>query len=118
MGIIGKNKKSAVRCVLVYIIVTVGLLMFLYAYTNSYNKMNPEKIVPAMLTVSAEKAEFEIIGREIEFDLEFFKPESKLFLVLYLMSDIEIRAETAVLTRTASVLQHSLNVLSFRHGSC
>ncbi|MDE6775673.1 MAG: hypothetical protein K2J37_05200 [Ruminococcus sp.] len=118
MRIIRKNKKPAVRCVLVYIIVTVGLLMFLYAYTNSYNEMNTEKIVPAMLTVSEEKAEFEIIGGKIEFDLEFFQPESKIFLVLYLISDIEIRAETAVLTWITSVLRHSLNVLSFHHGSC
>lgn len=113
-----KNTKTTVRCIIVYIVLNVGLLMFLYAYTNSYNKMNSEKIVPAMLTVSGEKANLEIIGEKTELDLEFFQPESKLFLVLYLISDIELRAETAVLTRITGVLRYNLNAMSFPHKSC
>ncbi len=87
------NKKAAVRITLLYVILTVGFWMFLYSYTNSYNKLTDEKIVPASLEVSVESAELKILNRSFVFSVNAVEPDRKGYLCLYLLTPDELRAE-------------------------
>ncbi len=97
------NKKTAVRIMLLYIILTVGFWMFLYSYTNSYNKLTDEKIVPASLAISVESAELKILDRSFIFSINAIEPDSKGYLCLYLLTPDELRAE--ILTAIAAAIR-------------
>lgn len=88
-----KNKKKAVKGVLIYLILTVGLWMFLYSYANSYNRLTDEKIVPAALNVEENSGELEIIGKKYKLDFDMLAPESKLYFVAYLFTPSELRRD-------------------------
>lgn len=87
------KKKAAVRITMMYIILTVGFWMFLYSYTNSYNKLTDEKIVPASLEVSVDSAELKILNHSFIFRVDAVEPDSKVYLCLYLLTPDEVRAE-------------------------
>lgn len=89
-----KGKKTTVKLIFMYLILTVGLWMFLYSYTNSYNRLTNEKIVPAVLTVSGNDAELTVIGKRIDISLDAVSRESKLFFILYLVCPLELRSCT------------------------
>lgn len=92
-----KNKKTAVRVVFSYIVLTAGLWMFMFSYANSYNKLNEEKIVPASLTVTSSCAELTILGRRFTLG-NSFSPESRLYLTAYLLAADELRAAAVILS--------------------
>ncbi len=82
------KKKAAVRITIFYIILTVGFWMFLYSYTNSYNKLTDEKIVPASLEVCVESAELKILDHSFIFNIDAAMPDSKVYLLLYILTPV------------------------------
>jgi len=86
-----KKKKSSVRVIILYLILTTGLWMFLMSYSNSYNKLTTEKISPASIVVNKEKVEMTILEKKYEFDIDGIMPESKLYYGLYLAAPDELR---------------------------
>lgn len=86
-----KRKKTAVRAIFLYMLMTFGLWMFLNSYTNSYNKLSGEKISPAELDVHGDMAYIEVIDHEINLDLSAIAPESRLYCGAYLLSPDELR---------------------------
>lgn len=88
-----KKNKKAVRMIFVYIILTVGVQMFMYSYTNSYNRLNDKKIKPANLIVSENNAELHILDKTYNFNLNKISPENKFFFWIYLITPDELKAE-------------------------
>lgn len=86
------SKKNMVRWVLMYLILTIGMWMFLYSYSNSYNKMNDEKIPAAAVTVDQEGASVQLIGRSFRLETDMFSAESDLYFVAYMLMPAECRA--------------------------
>lgn len=95
-----KSKKFGLfRAFLVYIVLYVGILMFLYSYTNSYNRLTDEKISPASLTVNDDYAELKILDKSCNINLDAVSPESRLYFAAYLFSPDELRGELLLLFR-------------------
>lgn len=86
-----KNKKTAVKWVILYLIITAGLWMFLYSYANSYNKLTDDKIVPAALHTNKHGIELEVIGKSFKPSLEAFESDSKLYFAAYIFMPEEMR---------------------------
>ncbi len=86
-----KRKKTAVRAVFIYMLLTFGLWMFLNSYTNSYNRLSDDKIVPAGLDLYGDTASLEVLNHEILLDLSAIAPESRLYCGAYLLSPDELR---------------------------
>ncbi len=86
-----KRKKTAVRVVFIYMLLTFGLWMFLNSYTNSYNRLSDDKIVPAGLDLYGDTASLEVLNHEIRLDLSAIAPESRLYCGAYLLSPDELR---------------------------
>ena len=93
------RKKTAVRAMLVYIVVTAGIWMFLYAYSNSYNKLTEDKIAPASLVVSGESARLTVLDRGVDLDLRALSPDSRLYTALRLLTPDELAADIYLLFR-------------------
>ncbi len=92
------NKKITVfRVSLIYIVLTVGIWMFLYSYTNSYNRLTDEKISPASLIVNDDYAEFKILNKSCNINLDIISPESRLYFAVYLFSPDELKSEILLL---------------------
>lgn len=87
------KNKTAVRAIFVYIVLTVGIQMFLYAYTNSYNRLTDEKITPASLVVEENSAELKILNKSYNFSLDRISPENKGYFIAYLFTPDELKAE-------------------------
>ncbi len=86
-----KKKKSVVKAVFIYLLLTTGIWTFMMSYSNSYNRLTTEKISPASLVVSGDKAEVKILKRTFSLNLEKIMPESKLYFLLYMISPDELR---------------------------
>lgn len=86
-----KRKRTAVRAVFIYVLLTCGLWMFLNSYTNSYNRLSRDKIVPAGLDLCGDTASIEVLDHEIRLDLSAIAPESRLYCGAYLISPDELR---------------------------
>lgn len=87
------KNKMAVRAIFVYIVLTIGLQMFLYAYTNSYNRLTDEKITPASLIINEDSAEFKIMNKSYIFSFDKISPENKAYFIAYLFTPDELRSE-------------------------
>ncbi len=87
------KNKTAVRAIFVYIVLTVGLQMFLYAYTNSYNRLTDEKITPASLIINEDSAELKILNKSYSFSFDKISPENKAYFIAYLFAPDELRTE-------------------------
>ena len=93
-----KKNKTAVRAVIIYLVVTVGLWMFLFSYSNSYNRLSETKISPASFTVDDASAELDILGQKYSFSLRGAAPESRVYLTAYLLSPDELRAVSLIIS--------------------
>ena len=91
------KKKTAVRAVMLYLILTAGLWMFINSYTNSYNRLTGEKIAPAGVTLSGGKASVNLLEHDTEIDLGAFSPDSKIFCAAYIISPDELRTAAYLL---------------------
>lgn len=81
-----------------YIVLTVGIWMFLYSYSNSYNRLTEDKITPASFVITENKADLKILSQSYELSLERISPENRSYLILYLLTPDELRAELVLLT--------------------
>lgn len=97
------NKKTAVKVIFLYLLVTTGLWMFLLAYSNSYNRLTTEKISPASLDLSEKRAEMSILDYSCSFDITKLLPESKFYYVLYMTVPDEVRLMSAVMDSLKAV---------------
>ncbi|MDE5936991.1 MAG: hypothetical protein K2G83_06275 [Ruminococcus sp.] len=92
------NKKITLfRTALIYVVLTVGIWMFLYSYTNSYNRLTDEKISPASLIVNDDYAEIKILNKSCNISLDIVSPESRLYFAAYLFSPDELKSEILLL---------------------
>ncbi len=85
------KKKTAVRAIMLYLILTAGLWMFINSYTNSYNRMTGENIAPAGVTLNGGKASVSMLEHDTEIDLDVFSPDNKAFCAAYIISPDELR---------------------------
>lgn len=88
----GKRKKTAVKAIFAYILLSIGLWMFLNSYSNSYNRFSQEKIAPASLDLSGSTASFEMLEHSFDIDLSFIAPDSRLYCGAYLLAPDELRS--------------------------
>lgn len=89
--------RKTVRAIVVYIVLTIGLQMFLYAYTNSYNRLTDDKITPASLIIEGDSAELKILDMNYSFSIDKIPPENKAYFIAYLFVPDELRAELLLL---------------------
>ncbi len=86
-----KKKKTAVRVIFLYLLITAGLWMFLNSYTNSYNRLSREKITAASLDLKGDKAALGLLEHTVEFSIAGIAPDSKLYCAAYILSPDELR---------------------------
>ncbi len=85
-------KKSAVRVIFIYLLLTAGVYMFLESCSNSYNRLSGEKITPASIVINGNKASVSVLENEVSFSTEILSPDSKFYFTAYLISPDDIRA--------------------------
>ena len=88
--------------IFIYLLLTAGVHMFLESCCNSYNRMSEEKITPASIVISEKKASVSILESKMSFSTEMFSPESKFYLMAYLIVPDDVRSMTYLLTLTDS----------------
>ncbi len=87
-----KKKKTAVRAIFLYLLLTVGSWMFINSYANSYNRLTDEKIAPASLIVNGDTAEVEVLEYTAQFSISGLSPDSRLYCAAYLLAPDELRS--------------------------
>lgn len=83
--------KKAVSRIFIYILLTAGTYMFLVSCCNSYNRMSAEKITPASIVITGNKASVTVLESSLTFRTEIFSPESKAYFSAYLVSPDDVR---------------------------
>jgi|GEM_PF-1370366 nitrite reductase/ring-hydroxylating ferredoxin subunit len=69
-----KKKKTVLRAVFMYLLLSGGSWMFIYSYANSCNHMRGEYMVPAQMVVEDERATVDILGHSAEFSISDIAP--------------------------------------------
>ncbi|MDE5834308.1 MAG: hypothetical protein K2H26_02170 [Ruminococcus sp.] len=87
-----RKKKTAVRVIFFYLLLTAGVYMFLESCSNSYNRLSEEKIAPASIVIDGNRASVNILENEVSFSTEILSPESDFYFVSYLLSSDDIRS--------------------------
>ena len=98
-----KRKKAAASAVFLYLLFAGGSWMFIYSFTNSFNRLTEDKITPASLIVSNGNARVQVLNRSADISLRPFRPDSRLYYGAYIFSSDEIRS--------------AAYLISFLHGS-
>ena len=93
-----KKKKTVLRAVFMYLLLSGGSWMFIYSYANSCNHMRGEYMVPAQMVVEAERATVDILGHSAEFSISDIAPHSKLYCGAYLLSPDDFRLAAYVVS--------------------
>ena len=88
---IKKRQKNMVRGVLVYLILTMGLWMFVYSYANSYNRLTDEKIPAAEFIMNENNAEIRAVGRKFNIDTGILAYESDFYFASYMLVPLELK---------------------------
>ncbi|MDE6035574.1 MAG: hypothetical protein K2G36_06650 [Ruminococcus sp.] len=65
--------------------------MFLESCSNSYNRMSEEKITPASIVISDNKASVSVLDNEVSFSTEIFSPDSRLYFLMYALSPDDVK---------------------------
>ncbi len=86
-----KDIKNMVRGVLVYLILTMGIWMFLYSYSNSYNRLTDDKIPAAEIIMNEYNATIRAAGRSYDISTEFFSSESDFYFASYMLIPTELK---------------------------
>lgn len=89
-----KKKKTAVRAVILYLVLTTGIYMFITSYSNSHNRLTLEKTEPAGITLNGSTAKMQILEESFSINVEALMPESKLYSFVYLFVPDEVRILT------------------------
>lgn len=93
-----KRIKAAVRAVFLYLLMTVGLWMFLDSYSKSYNRISGEEMIPAGLVMGKETATIMITDKKYTLDLGAFAAESKTYFTAYMLSPDDIRSSAYLIS--------------------
>lgn len=93
-----KKKKTVLRAVFLYLLLSGGSWMFIYSYANSCNHMRGEHIVPAQMVVEDDSATVDILGHSARFSISGIAPNSKLYCGAYLLSPDEVRLAAYVVS--------------------
>lgn len=93
-----KKKKTVLRAVFMYLLLSGGSWMFIYSYANSCNHMRGEYMVPAQMVVEDERATVDILGHSAEFSISDIAPHSKLYCGVYLLSPDDLRLAAYVVS--------------------
>ncbi|MBQ6170198.1 hypothetical protein [Ruminococcus flavefaciens] len=93
-----KKKKTVLRAVFMYLLLSGGSWMFIYSYANSCNHMRGEYMVPAQMVVEDERATVDILGHSAEFSISDIAPHSKLYCGAYLLSPDDLRLAAYVVS--------------------
>lgn len=93
-----KKKKTVLRAVFMYLLLSGGSWMFIYSYANSCNHMRGEYMVPAQMVVDDERATVDILGHSAEFSISDIAPHSKLYCGAYLLSPDDFRLAAYVVS--------------------
>lgn len=93
-----KKKKTALKAVFFYLLMSGGSWMFINSYANSYNKISRDSIVPAGIVIKNEQAAVRLLGHNRELDLSWIAPDSKSYCMAYIFSSDEIRAASYLIS--------------------
>lgn len=93
-----KNKKTAFMAVLLYILITSGIWGILTACACSFNRLSPEKIKPASVSLCGDSAEISVLDKSVHLDIKKLKADSKLYYAVYLLSADETRLSALILS--------------------
>lgn len=93
-----KKKKTVLRAVFMYLLLSGGSWMFIYSYANSCNHMRGEYMIPAQMVVEDERATVDILGHSAEFSISDIAPHSKLYCGAYLLSPDDLRLAAYVVS--------------------
>ena len=93
-----KKKKTALKAVFLYLLLSGGSWMFINSYANSYNMLSNDNIVPAGLILSDEEVSLKFLGHGGEFDISVIAPDSKLYCGAYLLAPDEVRAAAYIIS--------------------
>ncbi len=91
-----KNIKPAAAVMIVYLLLTAGIWMFLYSLTLSGANMTGVRLAPAELITTEGRAELHLAGASVTAPASL-PGSSNAYLVAYLLSPDEFRAELYVL---------------------
>lgn len=91
-----KKKRTAVRVIFLYLLLTAALWAFLYSCSNSYNHISYEKISPAGVVMNGENVKFSVLEHEIRFSLDDISPQNRLYFPLYVFSPDELRISVLI----------------------
>ncbi len=92
--------KKALRIIFLYILTTSLLYMFALCYSNSYNRINAEKIIPAEIVINNGTATVSVLHDEFTVNFRFLEPESRFYYVLYFISPESFRLAEGILIHT------------------
>ena len=104
-----KKKRTCVKAVFLYLLMTTGSWIFLNSYAVSYNKLTSEKIAPAAVYMNADEADISVIGHSVSVCTSLLSKSSRLYYVLYSLSPDELRAITLFSDRYGLLAQKRLN---------
>ena len=93
-----KNKRTALRAVFLYLLMSGGSWMFLNSYANSFNRISGESILPASISVVDENASIELLDHRTGFSISGLMPDSKIYCAAYLLVSDEIRIASYVMS--------------------
>lgn len=94
-----KKKRTCVKAVFLYLLMTTGLWIFLNSYAVSYNKLTSEKITPAAIYVNTGETNISVIGHSVSVCTSLLSKSSRLYYILYSLSPDELRAVTLISDR-------------------
>lgn len=98
-----KHKKTALRAVFAYLLLTCGIWMFIKAYSNSCSRLERERTISAGITINGSSASVTILDHSQDIDLSLLNADSRLYYVLYLISPDEVRIVSPLLTQLTSL---------------
>ena len=93
-----KKKKTAIKAVFLYLLMSGGSWMFINSYANSYNMLSSDVIVPAGLILRDEHISLRVLGHRGRFDISVIAPDSKAYCGAYLAAPDEVRGAAYIIS--------------------
>lgn len=84
-----KKNKRKLKFMFIYILAATGIWMFLCCCSNSYNHISEDKISPAGIIITENSANINILHSEYKLKTDVFKPESRIYYILYLFPQMK-----------------------------
>ena len=98
-----RGKKTAVSLIFLYLLLTAGIWTYLYACSNSYNRIYADKVSPARLILEDHCARLHLMQYELEIPLDTVSADTPAAGLLYLITPDELRAAAAMLLNGSAV---------------